>query len=146
MAPTPTNVTIPLVTQHDIRRKRKASYRITDENFEGAESNAVTKRLKQSAVASVAAQAATVKHLQRQSQVEDIEDEDSAPVNSSPKNPNTLLEAADESDDVVMLDNDPASESKSESELEEHGCEVDKEETIDAVETAEQERSESIKT
>jgi hypothetical protein len=66
------------------------------------ESNIVTKHLKLSADA---AQATVVKCLQRQPSVEDVEDEDSTSVNSSPKNPNAILEAANEHDNVEM---DPA--------------------------------------
>ena len=74
------------------QRKRKVSSRIIDENFVGAESNAVTKRLKLSATA------AHVASKKRQASVEDIEDEDGT-VNIPPKNPNAILEAADSSDD-----------------------------------------------
>jgi hypothetical protein len=51
MPPAPTKLAIPLSTEPEItgKRKRKASSRITDDNFVGAESNAVTKRLKLSA-------------------------------------------------------------------------------------------------
>jgi hypothetical protein len=132
------------VTQNDTR-KRKASYKITDENFVGAESNAVTKRLK---LSDKAAQATTVNPLQQQSQVStDIEDEDRASVYSSPKSSNATLEATDEldtaaesgdDDDILMLDSNPNSDS------EEHG--EDKEEEIEPNETAEQQRSESTET
>ena len=61
----------------------------------------VTKKLKLSAKK---ASAASAKQPQRQASVEDVEDENSMPQNIPPKNPNTLLEAADGSDD---LDNDP---------------------------------------
>lgn len=136
MAPTPSKITNPLITQHDIRRKRKASYKITDKNFVGAESNAVTKRLRLSADA---AQAVAEKQLQRQSRVdsEDIDNNDSTSVNSSPKG---LLEVADTpadtSDDVEMLNNHLVSDSEE--------CEGgDKGEGTNPVETAEEERSES---
>ena len=62
-------------------QKRKASSKITDENFVGAESNAVTKRLKLSADT---AQAMAIKHQQRQS-VEDVEDEDSCEGDTATK-------------------------------------------------------------
>lgn len=76
------------------QRKRKASSKITDDNFLGAESNVVTKRLKQSADAARAASAAE-KHRKRQPSVQDIEEEDDAvPFNIAPKNPHTILEAA----------------------------------------------------
>jgi hypothetical protein len=118
-------------------RKRKPSSRIVDENFVGAESNPVTKRLRLSANA---AQAGSIKRRPRQPSVEDVEDEGDTSANSSPKNPNSLLEAADGSDDVEMLDKDPALEDFEE-ESDEDGPEV-----LNPVETAEAERSESMKT
>jgi len=79
-------------TEKSGQRKRKVSSRIIDENFVGAESNAVTKRLK------LSANAAPVASKKKQASVENIEDEDST-VNIPPKNPNAILEAADGSDD-----------------------------------------------
>jgi hypothetical protein len=107
MAPAPSKLAALLTTQTRITtgRKRKASSRITDENFVGPESNAFTKRLKLSANA---AQPTSVKNRQRQPSVEEVEDEDRVSANHSPKNPNTLLEASDGTDDVEVLDNDPA--------------------------------------
>src|SRR5277367_6189458 len=113
--------------------KRKVSSKITDENFIGAESNAVTKRLKLSADAAQAA----VKHRHRQPSVEDVDDEDTISVNSSPKNPNAVLEAADGSDDVEMLDNEAA---PALGDYEEDDDDEDDQEVT--VETAEEQRSE----
>ena len=136
MALAPSKHTAPLTTDSEITAqwKRKASSRITDENFVGAESNAVTKCLKH------AAQAASVKHQRRQPSVEDVEDEGSAPVNSSPKNQNALLEAVDGSDDVEMLENCSASALE---DFEEDGDEKDEPEVTKPVETAEVQLSES---
>jgi hypothetical protein len=102
MALAPSKLTAPLTTQtgKTAAWKRKASFRIMDENFEGAERNAVTKCLK---LAANTTWAASVKCQQRQPSVKDVEDEDSTSSNSSPKNPNALLEAASESDDVNIL-------------------------------------------
>jgi hypothetical protein len=96
------------------QRKRKASSKITDDNFLGAESNVVTKRLKQSADAARAATAAE-KHRKRQPSVQDSEEEDdTVPFNIAPKNPHTILEAAsasgpgstdDDDVDMYMSDN-----------------------------------------
>lgn len=107
-------------------RKRKASSRITDEDFVGAESNAVTKRLKQSADAT---RAAAAKHQKRQPSVVDLDEDtdDDAPLNNPPKNPHSIIEAANGSDDVVMLDNLNAAP----------------ELHVEDVETAEEQRSES---
>jgi hypothetical protein len=138
MAPAQSKLAAPLATGPQIttQRKRKASSRITDENFVGPESNAVTKRLKLSADA---ARAASVKRRQRQPSVEDVEDEDSLSVNSSPKNPNTLLEAMDESEDIEMLDDPtPAFEDFEEDDDEEP--EVSK-----PIETAEAQRGKLVK-
>jgi hypothetical protein len=137
MAPAQSKLATPLITQPKItaQRKRKASSKITDENFVGAESNAVTKRLKLSADAARAA----VKHRQRQPSVEDAEDEDSRSVNSSPKNPDAILEAADGSDDVEMLDNDAAPALR---DFEEDDDDEDEPEVTKPVETAEEQRSE----
>jgi len=118
--------------------KRKASSKITDENFVGAESNAVTKCLKLSADAAQVA----VKHWQRQPLVEDAEDEDSRSVNSSPKNPNAILEAANGSDDVEMLDNDTA---PALGDFEEDDDGEDEPEVTKPVETAEEQCSEPNK-
>ena len=118
------------------QRKRKASSKITDNNFVGAETNAVTKRLKLSADA---ARAASVKRRQRQPSVEDIDDEDSVPANSSPKNPNTLLEAVDGSDDIEMLDN-PTPGLEDDDDKGEDEPEVSK-----PIETAEAQRGKSVK-
>jgi hypothetical protein len=127
-------------------RKRKVSSRITDENFIGAESNAVTKRLKLSADA---AHGASAKQKKIRASVEDIEDEDSTiPVNSPPKNPNSLLEAADGSDDEIVVDDDPApplEECGPENGVDDEDDEDDEDETTKPVETAEAERSESNK-
>ena len=73
-----------------------------DENFVGAETNVVTKRLKLSANATRTAGSTAAK---RQASVEDVEDDDNILINDSPKNPNALLEAVDGDDDVDM---DPA--------------------------------------
>src|SRR5882724_1155654 len=106
MAPAQSKLATPLTTQPEImaRWKRKASSKITDEKFVGVESNTVTKHLKLSADT---AWAMAIKHWQRQS-VEDVKDEDSTSMNSSPKYPNAILEAADGSDNVEMLDNNMA--------------------------------------
>jgi hypothetical protein len=106
MAPAPSKLAAPLTqTRITAGWKRKASSRITDENFVGPESNTFTKRLKLSANA---AQPTSVKHRQRWPSVEEVKDEDRVSANHSPKNPNTLLEASDDTDDVEMLDNDSA--------------------------------------
>jgi len=94
---------VPLVTQHEMRRKRKASYKITDVNFVGAESNAVTKRLKRSADSARAATAVAVKDRvsgQRQSSLVEVEDTISESTISSPKTPSALIEATDRSSDI----------------------------------------------
>jgi hypothetical protein len=106
MAPAPskhaTEITAP--------RKRKASSNITDDNFVGAESNVFTKRLKKSADADTArAAAAAEKHQKRQPSVQDETDDDdtdTVPLNSSPKNPNVVLEAANGSDDDIEMDDE----------------------------------------
>jgi hypothetical protein len=108
MAPTQSKLAQPEISGP---RKRKVSSRITDENFVGAESNVVTKRLKLSALSANAGhvQAASVERQQRQQRqasVEDVEDQSDVPVNNPPENPNAVLEAADESDEDVE-DNPP---------------------------------------
>lgn len=123
-------------------RKRKPSAKITDENFVGAESNAVTKRLKLSAAAP---QAKTVKRQPRQASVEDIEDEDSTSVNNPPRNPNALLEAANGGDDDVETEDDPAPALE---EVEPYGDDDDDDEEpeiTESVETAEAQRGQSKK-
>ena len=104
MAPSFSKLSQPQITGS---RKRTASSRITDENFIGAESNAVTKRLKLSAIGKGDTSRAAVKPRQRQASVEDVDDKESTPVNNPPKNPNSLLEAANGSDDIEMPDDDP---------------------------------------
>jgi hypothetical protein len=148
MAPAPSKYATPETTAP---RKRKASSRITDENFVGAETNIVTKRLKQSADAHRAAAAAAEKkqlsvqeddsedilplinlqavlkrsadaararalaaiaekkRKQRQPSVQEVDDdlENTVPLKTAPKNPHIILEAANGSDDVEMLDSDP---------------------------------------
>lgn len=110
MAPKPSKHVNSAAIQPDIAatRKRKVSSKITDNNFVGAESNAVTKRLKQSA-GTTAAAAAAVKHQNRQPSVQDDVDSDSdiVPLNNPPRTPNADLDAADGTDDVEMADNDP---------------------------------------
>jgi hypothetical protein len=83
MAPTRSKLVATPITQYE-RRERKVSYKITDENFVGAESNAVTKRLKQSADT---ARAAAVKRRQREPSVEDDEEEDATSMNDLTKGP-----------------------------------------------------------
>jgi hypothetical protein len=176
MAPAPSKLTMPLSTEHEIttKRTRKASSKITDENYVGAESNAFTKRLKLSAkklAAPISTQqgipahrkasssltaesfvgaessgvtrhlelladgtARAVKRQRTHSSVEDVEEE-IVSVNSSPKNPNTVLEAADGSDDVEMLD--PALQSSGDDD------DKEKEGLTKPDETAEEQRSES---
>ena len=192
IAPAPTILAMPPSTEPEItgKRKRKVSSRITDDNFIGAESNAVTKRLKLSAEKNVArrskepektarrkastsvsmdntnvtmtknhlvsssdgtkhslksssAASHTLKRQQKHhSSVEDIEEEDT-PVNCSPKNPNALLEAADGSDDIDIefldVHRAPALQQSGEEDDEEEG------EEAEHVETAEEQRRESIK-
>ena len=106
MAPAPSKPVKLLTTQPErtTQRKRKVSSKITDENFEGAEHNAFTKCLKLSVDA---ARAVAIKQ-QCQPLVEEDEDEDRELVNNSPKNLKALLEAADGSDSVEMLDEDLA--------------------------------------
>jgi hypothetical protein len=137
MAPAQSKHAAPIQPEITAPRKRKASSKITDENFVGAESNVVTKRLKQSADA---ARDAAEKRQQRQPSVQDLdpEDEDTVPLNNTPKNPRAVLEAANGSDDVEMLDNDPAPPHDSD-EDDMYGPEVAK-----PIETAEEQRSESI--
>ena len=136
MAPAQSKLSQPGITR---TRKRKPSTKITDENFVGAESNAVTKRLKLSATAT---QAKTVRPQNRQASVEDIEDEDSILVNIPPKNPNALLEAADGSDDGVETEGNwnctPALEDDNNNEDDEEASEITK-----PVETAEAQRGQS---
>src|SRR6266404_4577241 len=104
MAPAPSKPVKLLTMQPErtTQQKRKVSSKITDENFEGAEHNAFTKRLKLSVDA---ARAAAIKQ-QCQALVEEDEDEDRELVNNSPKNPKALLEAADGSNGVETLDED----------------------------------------
>ena len=106
MAPAPSKLVTPLTTQPErtSQWKRKASSKITDESFEGAEHNAVTKRLKQSANA---ARAVAIKQ-QRQPSVEEVEDEDRELVSNSPKRLKAPPEVADDVD-LEMLDEDLAS-------------------------------------
>ena len=141
MAPAQSRLTTPLITQHDIKWKRKASYKITDKNFVGAKSNAVTKRLKLSA--DDATQAAAAIKRRRQSSVKDTDDENSSnSTSSSPKAPNTILEAADRSDDVTVetLDSDEDGTKSKDSEEEDDLV------VIRHVETAKEQCHESNKT
>jgi len=91
-----------LATQSEKKglRKRKVSSKVMDENFLGAETNAVTKRLKLSANALPAASRTAAR---RHASVEDVEDDDNILVNDSPKNPNALLEAVDGDDNIDMI-------------------------------------------
>lgn len=109
MAPAQSKIARPLAPQPKKKGswKRKVSSRLKDENFVGAETNVVTKRLKLSANAT---QAAGSKAAKCQASVEDVEDDDNILVNDSPKNPNALLEAVDGSDDNVDMDPAPALE------------------------------------
>ena len=108
MAPSHSKLSQPEITGP---RKRKASSKITDENFIGAESNVVTKRLKLSATGKRdTSRAAPVKPQQRQASVGDANDENSTLMNDPPKNPTRDLEATDGSDDIEMLDGDPPTE------------------------------------
>ena len=108
MAPAPSKASknTPVTVQAE-SRKRKPSFKITDKNFTGAESNVVTKRLKQSAEAAQAA-SSSVKRKASVQDDDDSDDEDTIPLNIPPKNPNVILEAANGTDDVDMLDNNPA--------------------------------------
>jgi hypothetical protein len=128
MAPAPSKLAPPLTTQPERtgQRKRKVSSRITDENFVGAESNIVTKRLKQ---ASDAARAAAVKHHQRQLSVEDVEEEDSARGKNSPKEASSRAES------------DPASVPGNAEESDDN----DEPKLIEPVETADKQRGKSNK-
>jgi hypothetical protein len=141
MAPAPSKQATPGITGP---RKRKASSKITDENFVGAESNIVTKRLKLSADAARAdaTRAAAAKNRQRQPSVQEVEDdsesEDTVPSNSAPKNPHAILEPANGSDDVQMLGSDPASPFEVFDE-----DDVGEEVTVAKPETAAEQRSES---
>lgn len=117
MAPAPLKHAAPLTTQSNLeivgQRKRKVSSIITDENFVGAESNVVTKRLRANAAQAHQNVAAKNVAVGRQSQasVEDTIDEDDSPVNNSLKSSslNTVIEAMDRSgnSNVELLDNDP---------------------------------------
>ena len=60
-------------------------------------------------------------------------------MNSTPKNPNAILEAADGRDDVEMVDNDPAPA------FEDFEEDEDELEVTKPIETAEEQRSESNK-
>ncbi len=144
MAPSHSKLSQPEITGP---RKRTASSRITDENFTGAESNVVTKRLKLSATGNRGtSRAAAVKPQQRQASFEDADDEDSTPVNNPPKNPKRLLEAADGSDDIEMPDDDPPPALE---DTEPYGADDDDDddepEVAKPVETAEAQRGESKK-
>lgn len=88
-----------LATQSEKKgsRKRKVSSKVMNENFVGAETNAVIKRLKLSAKALPAASRTAAK---RHASVEDVEDDDNILVNDSPKNPNAILEAVDGDDNI----------------------------------------------
>jgi len=139
IAPAPSKLVVPSLPPLTMKTKatgwkRKLSSRIVDENFVGAESNPVTKHLKLSANA---AWAGSVKCYPRQPSVEDAEDEGGTSENISP---NALLEATNGSDDVEMLDKDPALALKDFEEDDEDGQEVPT-----PVETAEAEHSESTK-
>jgi len=142
MAPAQSKLAASLATgpSTSTQRKRKASSKITDDNFEGAETNAVTKRLKLSADM---ARAASAKRHQRQPSVEDVDDEDSVSANSSPKNPNTLLEAVDGSDDIEMLDNPTPGLEDVEEDDDDEG--EDEPEVSKPIETAEAQRGKSVK-
>jgi len=111
-------------------RKRKVSSKITDDNFVGVESNAVTKRLK--LLANVA-HAAPTKRQQRLASVEDDEEEIDVPINIPPKKPNAVLEAADGSDDDITITNNPLD------------SEADEDKDMEITETAEAQYGESIK-
>ena len=107
-----------------------------DEDFDGAESNTFTKRLKQSANA---ARAASAKRKRRQLSAEDsedAEDEGSTP-NGSPKSLSPVLEAADGNDHPASALEDFGEE--------EDDDDDDEPEEYKPVETAEAQRSESIK-
>jgi hypothetical protein len=133
MAPAPSKHAIP-VTEITGPRKRKASSKITDENFVGAESNIVTKRLKLSADAARAAAAAAI---------DNSEDSDTTvPWKRVPKNAHAVLEAADDVEvDDVEVDNDPGSPFE-EFDMDE-GNELKDEVEVHRPETAEEQRSES---
>jgi hypothetical protein len=143
MAPALSKIAPPLTTQPETQitgpQKRKASSKITDENFVGVESNVITKRLKQSADT---ARAMAEKRRQRLSSVEDVEDEDNTPRNNPPKNPRALLEAADRSDNVEPLDNNPAPISEESEEDEDDESEIME---IEHVESAEAQHRKSNK-
>jgi hypothetical protein len=150
MAPAPSKLAGPSTTQSNServgQRKRKPSSKITDENFVGAETNVVTKRLKSLADAARASRATAVNHQQTQSSVEDVEDEDNSPVNNSPKNPNAVLEAADgsEDSDVELLDKDPELEDAEEGG--DDGDDMDEPWISKPPESAREQRRESKKT
>ena len=93
MAPAPSKLAVPVTTQTRITagQKRKASSRITDENFVGPESNTFTKCLKLSASA---AQPTSVKNQQRQLSVEEVEDKDRVSANHSPKKASNGMDSA----------------------------------------------------
>jgi hypothetical protein len=109
--------------ERETQRKRKASYKFTDKNYIGAESNAVTKRLK------LSADAAQAEAAGQQSLIKDTNDEDNT-EDSSPRSISTL-EATTERDNVGTLDDDPALLLE------------DVDEKAATVKTAAQERSES---
>jgi hypothetical protein len=154
-----------------MKRKRKASSRITDENFVGAESNAVTKRLKlsaekQAASSSMQAEVTAQRKGKASSSITDengvggvikqsaravkhrqthssVEEveEEDTIVNVSPKNANAVLEAADGSDDVAMLGVNDLAAALQPSQ--ESDDEEGQAEGTEPVETAEEQRGES---
>ena len=137
MASAPSNFTAPLTKQTETEtRKRKVSSKIMDEDFNGVESNTFTKHLKQLANAACTASA---KQKQRQLSAEDAkdtEDEGSTP-NGSPKSLSPILEAADRNDHPASALEDFGEE--------EDDNDNDEPEEYKPVETAEAQRSESIK-
>ncbi len=138
MAPAQSKIARPLATQPEKQgsRKRKVSSRVMDENFVGAETNVVTKRLKLSANATRAAGSTAEKC---QASVEDVDDDENIFVNDSPKNPNVLLEPVNGSDNVDM---DPAPELES---VEHYGGDDDDDDDeVEIEETAEAELGQSI--
>jgi hypothetical protein len=139
MAPAQSKIAPVIVTG---QRKRKASSKITDENFVGAERNAVTKCLKLSADADKSR-----KLQKRQASVEDVEDEDKTPVNHLPKNPSALIEADDGggNDDAAMLDSDDPAPLEGIEPYGEDNEDDDEELEIIKPETAEAQRGKSIK-
>src|SRR6266545_3139438 len=144
MAPVQSKIARPVATQPEKKgsRKRKVSSRVMDENFVGAETNVVTKRLKLSANATRTAGSTAAK---RQASVEDVEDDDNILINDSPKNPNALLEAVDGSDNDVDMDPAPALEDiEPDCDDDDDEDEDEEPEIIMPEETAEAELGESI--